>query len=222
MVYHPVLATHPSSIADLIRSHLEKSPNSTITDTERTLCEELGATEVQLCNSSYVHVHGRTLLRNAVETVKHISIWLPIQPASEAGDHSQRGFVTTSGQGRDADVPAAKASDLERCIADVARLESNRADTWMGYLLKERLPSLGFTAEESKEIIRRMETEGILTIQQRPNPKNPSHPATFVRLNRSHPKVIAALAHTSTGRQRFPLGRIEGEPLSETIIRERR
>lgn len=55
-----------------------------------------------------------------------------------------------------------------------------------------------------------------------PNPKSPQFPVTTVRLNRLLPEVKALLGQTNDDNDDFHPVEIRGEPLSETIIRERR
>jgi hypothetical protein len=55
-----------------------------------------------------------------------------------------------------------------------------------------------------------------------PNPKSPQFPVTTVRLNRLMPEVKAALGQSYDDEEDFHPVEIRGEPISETIIRERR
>ncbi|MBZ5728767.1 MAG: hypothetical protein LAP87_27780 [Acidobacteriia bacterium] len=56
-----------------------------------------------------------------------------------------------------------------------------------------------------------------------PNPKSPEFPVTAIRVNRSLPEVQAILGSSSeTGDTDFQPVTVRGEPLSATILRERR
>ncbi len=62
----------------------------------------------------------------------------------------------------------------------------------------------------------------LLLTNKVPNPKNPSFPVTAVRINREHPEMAALLGPGRSGDSGFSPVEIRGEPLSETILRERR
>jgi hypothetical protein len=53
------------------------------------------------------------------------------------------------------------------------------------------------------------------------NPKNPLHPVTAIRLNRSHPRFAKTYDRPGV-RQRFHPAKISGAPLSRTVIEGRR
>lgn len=55
-----------------------------------------------------------------------------------------------------------------------------------------------------------------------PNPKSPQFPVTAIRLNRSLAQVTAILGHPQPAEESFAPVEIRGEPLSATILRERR
>jgi len=55
-----------------------------------------------------------------------------------------------------------------------------------------------------------------------PNPKSPSYPVTAIRLNRQHPQVAAVLGEQDSAALGFQPVDIRGEPLSETVLRDRR
>lgn len=55
-----------------------------------------------------------------------------------------------------------------------------------------------------------------------PNPKSPQFPVTTIRLNRLMPQVKVALGQSGNPNLDFHPVEIQGEPLSTTILRERR
>lgn len=72
-------------------------------------------------------------------------------------------------------------------------------------------------------VLREAIERGLVLTGKVPNPHNPQHPVTSVRLNRAAPEVKAALANTQTIDGRFgPPVFIRNGPLSETILRDRR
>jgi len=80
---------------------------------------------------------------------------------------------------------------------------------------------MGFNASDAKRILRAMEAQNMVRTEQKTNPKQPERTTTFVMLNREHPHVARVLKGVAGIERKFPICSIEGEPLSETIIRER-
>jgi hypothetical protein len=64
--------------------------------------------------------------------------------------------------------------------------------------------------------------EGIIRTHKVPNPKNPAFPVTAVRLNLQHPEVSAAMGDEIADTSSFVPVDIKGEPLSDTVLRDRR
>lgn len=88
------------------------------------------------------------------------------------------------------------------------------------------LPARGYQwSQESTDrdrVIRSAVEDGIFLTYKVPNPKTPAFPVTAVRLNRQHPEVSAVLRDEGADASSFaPIG-IKGEPLSTTVLRERR
>jgi len=63
---------------------------------------------------------------------------------------------------------------------------------------------------------------GYLTTGKRPNPKNPQYPVTSVQLNRGHPDVRRSLGHDGDKDDGFEPIPWRGEPLSATVLGDRR
>lgn len=70
--------------------------------------------------------------------------------------------------------------------------------------------------------IRSAVEDGVLLTYKVPNPKTPAYPVTAVRLNRQHPDVSAVLRNEGADASNFTPIDIKGEPLSATVLRERR
>lgn len=71
-------------------------------------------------------------------------------------------------------------------------------------------------------VLRELTERRLLLTSKVPNPKNPSFPVTAVRVNRENPEVAALLAGGRDDGTDFAPVEIRGEPLSATILRERR
>ena len=61
----------------------------------------------------------------------------------------------------------------------------------------------------------------LILVGKVPNPKSPQFPVTSIRLNRLMPDVQEVLGHAKRDLDFHPI-HIKGEPLSATILRERR
>ena len=72
-----------------------------------------------------------------------------------------------------------------------------------------------------QEAIRSAIEKRLILIGKVPNPKSPQFPVTSIRLNRLLPNVQEVLGHAKKGLDFHPI-HIKGEPLSATILRERR
>lgn len=88
------------------------------------------------------------------------------------------------------------------------------------------LPAEGHDWLESQaarqELIRDAIENGIILTSKVPNPKTPAFPVTAIRLNRRHPEVIAALGEKGAPLSDFEPVDIMGEPLSTTVLTDRR
>jgi len=146
-------------------------------------------------------------------------------PATARGGPSDSACLEESSSWAETARPGSESSEelmLERIVLALDAQERKREFVWMGYVVRELLPGLGFSERETQVLLQRLKDEGVITTVKRPNPKNPDFPATGVGLNREHPLVNRVLNRVKSAPRRFPLGRIRGELLSETIIRERR
>lgn len=78
------------------------------------------------------------------------------------------------------------------------------------------------TSTDRDRALRSAVDEGIVLTYKVPNPKTPAFPVTAVRLNRQHPEVSAVLRDEGADASSFTPIDIKGEPLSATVLRERR
>lgn len=88
------------------------------------------------------------------------------------------------------------------------------------------LPEEGHTWASSSrardEALRGAIQDGIILTSKVPNPRTPTFPVTAIRLNRRHPDVLRILGESGTDMAAFRPIDIQGEPLSATVLRERR
>lgn len=88
-------------------------------------------------------------------------------------------------------------------------------------LASEHIPCLR-TEVERQNVLRSAIDKKLVLVGKVQNPKTPEFPVTTIRLNRLMPEVQHALALNKTGDLDFHPVDIRGEPLSATILRERR
>jgi hypothetical protein len=85
----------------------------------------------------------------------------------------------------------------------------------------EDMPNLR-TAEAQRHFLQQAIEKRLVLVGKLPNPKAPQFPVTTIRLNRLMPEVAAALGQRGSTDLGFSPIEIRGEPLSATILRERR
>jgi hypothetical protein len=88
-------------------------------------------------------------------------------------------------------------------------------------LASEHLPSVR-TDVERQSVLRSAIEKRFILVGKVPNPKAPEFPVTTIRLNRLLPEVQGILESSGSQDSDFHPVEIPGEPLSATILRERR
>jgi hypothetical protein len=89
-------------------------------------------------------------------------------------------------------------------------------------LPQEHLLSLANTDVHHRSVLESVINKKFVLVGKVPNPKSPQFPVTTIRLNRLMPEVKAVLGQTNSPDLDFHPIEISGEPLSTTILRERR
>ena len=97
---------------------------------------------------------------------------------------------------------------------------------WAKHVVNDFLPELGLPPAEAKRFLSQLESKGVIETTRVPSRNNPEFLATRFHLNRDHPQVKAVLqpgpadaVGSARRRIKLPPG---AEPVSETLIRERR
>jgi hypothetical protein len=128
--------------------------------------------------------------------------------------------------------PADSTPHLHPAEADLLRA-LNRAESKPGWsfvplkkfrdelLPQEHLASMR-TEVEQHSTLRSVIEKRFVLLGKVPNPKSPQFPVTAIRLNRLMPEVRAALGQKGNADLDFHPMEIQGEPLSTTVLRERR
>jgi len=134
----------------------------------------------------------------------------------------------------------AKAEKLSEDVAGVLHAEADllialdRAEARPGWnfvplkkfrdeiLPQEHLPSLANSDVHHRSVLESVINKKFVLVGKVPNPKSPQFPVTTIRLNRLMPEVKAVLGQSDSPDMDFHPIEISGEPLSATILRERR
>ncbi len=163
-------------------------------------------------------------------------IEIRFEPASQEQLHSQALPSTENILGGEPDRSAAEPADstphLHPAETDLLRA-LDRAESKPGWsfvplkkfrdelLPQEHLASMR-TEVEQHNTLRSVIEKRFVLLGKVPNPKTPQFPVTAIRLNRLMPEVRAALGQKGNADLDFHPVEIQGEPLSTTILRERR
>ena len=122
-------------------------------------------------------------------------------------------------------LPVAPASPLRDLVLALDRAERDPHVSFVSlkWFRDKRLPEPGGSWAASTDarqdaIAKAIQNRWLLTSKV-PNPKTPEFPLTAIRLNRLHPQVQEMLSSAAPDFDPIPM---RGEPLSETILRERR
>ena len=120
--------------------------------------------------------------------------------------------------------PENPARDLIRALERAER--ERRSFVALKWFRDQYLPQQGFpwaVSPEARQSAIRQVIEGRWVLTSKvPNPKTPEFPVTAIALNRPHPRVQEILANMPPSGDDFEPIEISGEPLSATILRDRR
>lgn len=165
----------------------------------------------------------------------------PLQPrpaeSSEIGvSETSEVFSTTRNLENTANKPARSGTYIHPAEADLLKIlvkALDRAESSRGWkfvplkkfrdeiLSSEDTPSMR-TDVERQNVLRSAIEKRLVLVGKVPNPKAPEFPVTTIRLNRLMPEVQRALGQSENHELDFHPVEIRGEPLSATILRERR
>ena len=164
---------------------------------------------------------GQVKTKQAMQGDSSASVPVP-SPAS--GERSSRTTAATAA--KPASVQPAEAELVRVLARTLDRTESRPG--WNFVPLKkfrdEILPNENPSLAEVKwhEVLRSAIEKRLVLTGKVPNPKAPEFPVTTLRLNRLMPEVQALLGQAQDPDLDFHPVEIRGEPLSATVLRERR
>ncbi|HUI84206.1 MAG TPA: hypothetical protein VL240_08280 [Candidatus Binatia bacterium] len=168
--------------------------------------------------------------------------WIKIYFVPKLSHTRQPAALSTTGSGSATQRSAASHASPEGAVPSGSYLHPAEADLlraleraestpgWSFVPLKkfrdEILPSQQITSMptdiEQHQVLRSAIEKRFILVGKVPNPKAPQFPVSTIRLNRVLPEVQAALGKGPSLDADFTPIEIRGEPLSATILRERR
>ena len=120
--------------------------------------------------------------------------------------------------------PFDREEALDQLLDALQRAERERRFVGIKWFRDRFLPEQGFSwAQEPRAcgaMLRSGTEQELVVTHQVTNPKNPQHPVTAIRVNRSHPRFRAEEA--PRGQVRFKPVRIRGAGIAKTVIGGRR
>jgi hypothetical protein len=162
---------------------------------------------------------------SAKESTRNLDSTASPQPGT-AASHNQFVRTTLTAVTKNNPVHASEAELLRILAKTLDRAEARPG--WNFVPLKkfrdEILPAENPTLidPEWQNALRSAIEKRFVLVGKVPNPKSPEFPVSTVRLNRLMPEVMALLGQASDSILDFHPVEIRGEPLSATILRERR
>ena len=183
-----------------------------------------------------VRLHGKQRDKKRSATVESFraktdSIVISFEAATTAGnpDNSDSGLQTAPRISASAHKAKQDSeTEIDDLIGSLARVEARPGYTFVAlkWFRDVALPGEGSAWTQSEAKRRQVLSEAIeakiILTSKVPNPRNPQFPVTGIRLNRLLPRVKRALGLSGDDDLDFRPIEIKGEPLSATILRERR
>ena len=112
---------------------------------------------------------------------------------------------------------------IVQLLGDLAEVESAREFVSLKWFRDQYLPSRGHEwsrdPRDNGVLLRHATGQRLILTSQVPNPNNPLHPVTAIRINRRHPRFET---NAQSRRARFEPVRIRGGAIADTVIGDRR
>ena len=137
-------------------------------------------------------------------------------------DHPHDEFAPHAAGGADADTLDHRTS-MDQLLDALSEAERSREFVGLKWFRDQYLSARGYDwagdPRTNGALLRRATEQRLILTSQVPNPNNPLHPVTAIRINRRHPRF-----HTSAPPRpaRFERVRIRGGPVADTVLSDRR
>ncbi|MBN2445111.1 MAG: hypothetical protein JXO22_00160 [Phycisphaerae bacterium] len=172
--------------------------NNSIADIERLLCEIFDASAARFVTLEDQALDPGLQLQDVLQKPFTISLRVEYQPHHTAmfTDMQQAPEPPAASVAESRFQPESSLSPEERVgwfIREFDRLEQTHDFMWAGYIVKEMMGRIGLSPPEARTLLDELNAAGIVSVSKVPNPKNPEHPASAVRLIRENDQVQAIL-----------------------------
>lgn len=112
---------------------------------------------------------------------------------------------------------------MDQLLEALAEVESKRRFVALKWFRDQCLPERGHDwaryGRNSGALLRRATEQRLILTSQVPNPNNPLHPVTAIRVNRRHPRFEK---EAEPRRREFERVRIRGGTIADTVVGDRR
>ena len=112
---------------------------------------------------------------------------------------------------------------MDQLLEALAEVEGTRRFVALRWFRDQCLPERGYgwarDARNSGALLRRATEQRLILTSQVPNPNNPLHPVTAIRVNRRHPRFGTESPPRRTAFERV---RIRGGAIADTVLGDRR
>lgn len=113
---------------------------------------------------------------------------------------------------------------MERLVQALLRAEDSPTHRFVSlkWFRDQALAAAGVYHPEARELLNAAIRAGLVLTRKEANPHHPEHPVTAVYLNRRHPAANAARSQGDARRFAFEPIEVRGEPVSVSMLRDRR
>ena len=139
--------------------------------------------------------------------------------SNDEGDGSKANASRAPGRTDEPDSVAA----MDQLLEELRRVEGTRPFVGLKWFRDRLLPTCGHNwardARISGALLRHASAQRLILTSQVPNPNQPTHPVTAIRINRRHPRFQPKELGC---RAKFKPIRIRGGAISDTVLGDRR
>ena len=154
--------------------------------------------------------------------------WLPASGEIRISFEPLTGETGTEAPEASSSDPTPGNAPLQQLLCDLALAENQPGHAFVALkwfrdaFLPQRSHAWTTSPTERDRWLRQAVAEGLVLTSRVPNPRHSQFPTTALRLNRAHPTVVAWMGGAPAARGlEFSPVEIPGEPLSESMLRER-
>lgn len=145
--------------------------------------------------------------------------FFPFETAIDEDDRHEANVPGLDGQTNTSDFETATG----QLLAELKKVEGTRPFVSLKWFRDHVLPECGHDwgrdSRTRHSLLRHATNQGLILTSQVPNPHQPHHPVTAIRVNRRHPRWQADAPKHGTG---FTPVRIRGGSISDTVLGDRR